>query len=179
MADSEWDISRQSAIISIIILQCICYAIVTPIVIYYTHKIWKLNIAGEPYIRKRHPKIVVISVILWITYPVIVNPISQYVYFNNPNDTKYLFFGPALSQLWVAFTSVRLWLLYYDYSYELQQLNQRWQSAIIGSSNNYTWTIKYQWLGNSKYVIIIALSYWFICATITALSPGYVASIKF
>ncbi|ETO25360.1 hypothetical protein RFI_11777, partial [Reticulomyxa filosa] len=43
---------------------------------------------------------------------------------------------------------IRIWLLYYDFTYDIHQLDFRWQKHI--SVNYVPWTMKYTFLGNLK-----------------------------
>ena len=73
------DISLEAAVTAIIILEAIYYLLFTPVVVYYTRRLWKLHIEQEPFIRKRHAKIVVMTVICLMLWPLFVRPCTDYI----------------------------------------------------------------------------------------------------
>ena len=106
------DISKRTAVISIIVLWAIYLFIFTPFTVYYTVKLWKLNKDKVPFIVKRRPMVVIITVALFSIYPLFVRPIADIILLSDPYD-KASRISINFMLLPIAFLCVRLWLLYF------------------------------------------------------------------
>ena len=152
--------SSPIVIVTYFILIFIMLFLVTPVVIYWGHQIWKLR--NEPFFNKRHPKLTIISLIWWSLWPSIANPIDQLQYifpnvpypFSSPNF--FMPFGAAI----FAINFVRLWFYYYDYNRALQLVSKEWKSKLISSSsqmNNNNQDLSYWALDNEWMAVNLIL----------------------
>ena len=139
---------------------CVNWFILTPISLYGAYRFWKLANQNIPWFTKRHPKFVVIKVILINIYPAIVRPsidIPRHVFgLLTPSHPIFVFLS-NLTHLSSLLWAIRLWLLYYDYNHSLLTLSFKWKQVILKQNTITPWTIRYKYLGNIYVISAIAL----------------------
>ena len=139
--------------------------VVTPISLYYAWKLWQFHKQNIPFFSKRHPKLVILSVIGFNMYTSIIRPVMEYTgcRFGNCEMRRnfyHLLLGGS-AQICLALVFSRIWILYYDHQHKLDALNFKWMSHIIQDQTLAIvsdWTIRYKWTGNMKFVISITVS---------------------
>eukprot|EP01084_Bolivina_argentea_P292317 502507_1 len=170
----DWDLTQETTKIILFSLTSICVFICTPLSMYFANQLWQLNKAKVPYITKRHPKIVICHVIAFNIYSTIIRPVSDLQDIYEPTEGVN-YYIPQLAQFLLIFVCVRLWLLYYDYQYELQTLDEKWQVEITKQQYGNKWTKKYRWMGKPKIITLIAFTFAScVVAVIVILGPKYI-----
>ena len=148
--------------IILLTLTSIYILILTPINLYYAYKIYKYCQQNIPFFTKRHPKLIIYSCILFNIYPCIIKPFSDfsrdYGFEWFDNDHPFPRTLTNLVQWYILLEYMRLWLLYYDYTYGLQTAELQWSRKILKEQTPTPWTHKYKFLGNVKILTLIASS---------------------
>ena len=147
-------LSADQAKLAVIILTAIYVSIFTPISLFCAYQLWLLKDKNVPFVTKRHPKVVILTIILFIIYPMFVRPTANLVEIYYSHNVIVLAMGNLTVYL-PGIHCTRFWLLYYDYSYGVHSLSIKWKSKV--SDQTIPWTHKYKWLGNSKIVTAIPL----------------------
>ena len=158
MVNAQIEIDTETAKMIIIILTIIYSIVLTPVSLYYANKLWSLNKRNIPFITKRHPRIVILSVLLFNIYTVIIRPFMDFTSLYSIDLGLFSAFLSSLSQIGMLIISMRIWLLYFDYNHELQTLSLKWKSQLRKQDDDdkMSWTSRYHWLGNVKFLSIIA-----------------------
>ena len=151
------DISTDDLKTATIILTLIWATVFTPISLYYARSLWILKQQNVIYVNKRHPKVVILSIILLNIYPTIIRPVQELciIYYGDTFTIWAIALANSM-QYCVGILCVRLWLLFYDYTYELHSLSLKWKSH-LSDSLHIPWTIRHRWLGNAKIIVAIPL----------------------
>ena len=158
--------SLESSGIVLIAMSCVWTFIVTPLSLYYAWKFWQYHKQGVPFFCKRHPQLVIISVIGFNIFPALLRPIIEYTGCNFSSSRNcdswpwyYIPLGNTV-QICIVFVVSRLWMLFYDYQHKLNTLNRKWKSEIIHQlqAMQNDWTIRYKWAGNFRIVLSINIS---------------------
>ena len=151
--------------ILLITISCIWTFIVTPISLYYTRQFWQFHKQNIPFFCKRHPKLVIVSVIGFTVYPAIIRPILEYTGCRYTDCDKgwdwYHIPLANIAQICIALVVARLWILYYDYKHKLNTLKSQFKNQIVMDQLQDLldyWTIRYRWAGNVQIITIITLS---------------------
>eukprot|EP01084_Bolivina_argentea_P266445 451933_1 len=146
-------------VIVICTLTSIYTFILTPLSLYYLHLLWKLSSEHIPFFTKRHPKLILVSAILFNIYPTILRPIADLTraYSIFPIDHPLPRSMVNIMQWYLILDYMRLWLLYYDYNYSLHSLKLKWKEHILKTEMNIPWTHKYKFMGNLKTLSIISI----------------------
>ena len=158
--------SIHTATILLIIASCIWTFIATPLSCYYTWRFWQFHKQSIPFFSKRHPKLVILSVIGFALYPAIIRPIIEYTrcrytIIDNCNTHWYNIPLAFIPQICIALVVARLWLLYYDYKHKLNTLKSQFKNLIVSDQMQdilEDWTITYKWSGNVRIITSITLS---------------------
>ena len=147
-------ISADNLQIALITLTIVWITIFTPISLYYARQLWILKQQNIIHITKRHPKVVLLSIILFNTWPTIIRPLTNFLQLYYPGVWATMLANTI--SYFVGLLCVRFWLLFYDYTYELHSLSLKWK-AKISDDLHIPWTIRYKWLGNAKIIVAIPL----------------------
>ncbi|ETO19820.1 hypothetical protein RFI_17406 [Reticulomyxa filosa] len=130
---------------------CVNYNIVTDLLDWY-YKKKKIHPYNETYleqtIKKKKKKVIRTLSAMMVMYPWLKKEGKVERYIVNVCSG-----GGTIVMEWVL---IRIWLLYYDFTRDIHQLDIRWQRHII-SVNYVPWTMKYEFLGNFN--ILFALSF--------------------
>ena len=146
-------------------LYCFNWLVLTPISLYGAYKFWALTKQDIPFFTKRHPKFVIMYIILLNLYPTIIRPsidIPRYVFNAIPHNHPIVSFVANLSHISGVLWLVRLWLLYYDYTHSQQTLSLKWKQVILKEKISTPWPMRNKWAGNSKIITVIAMSLFLI-----------------
>ena len=165
------DISTSTLQTILIILTCIYIFILTPISLYHARKLWTLRNQNIVYITKRHPKVVITTIIFLNIWPTIIRPITNFGNLYYPGIWTIMVSNTV--QYIMGFICVRMWLLYYDYTYELHALSRKWKAQLADNDPDklhIPWSIRHKWLGSSKIITAIPL----IMGSIFIAIVGYV-----
>eukprot|EP01084_Bolivina_argentea_P288033 494302_1 len=148
------------------IMAVIYLTTLTSVSIYYIHKLKTLSLQNIPWISKRHPKLIVFSAIVFNLYPTIFRPIGDYFYAANGSDSPIANLFGNIIQWYLLLEYMRLWLLYYDYKFQVNSLSLKWKQHILKEQITIPWTHKYRWLGNVKILCIIYICFCLFIITI-------------
>ena len=162
----------KAGLIIIGILQFIYY-ILTIFLAIHTYHFYHYSRKNIAFFSNRHPKFVVVTIILYQTYPLIVRPTADFLTILNTggiiniphHGDVTMRISLNIIQFLTYLAIVRMWLLFYDYNHALQKLSNTWKSVLTDKEENDEWTIKFSWLGDVKYLLII---WGVLCTTIVA-----------
>eukprot|EP01084_Bolivina_argentea_P029355 54479_1 len=159
MHADELEINKNVARFTIIILTCIYVLILTPLSLYYAHKLWTLNTHNISFVTKRHPRIVIFSVLLFNVYAIIIRPICDISYLSGLDLGLFGAFLSNLGQIGIIMIiiALRVWLLFYDHKHQTRTLAIKWQTQVTGQENKIPWTTKYKYLGNVRILLYICV----------------------
>ena len=171
---SSFDVNTEQATFILFTFVGIYWFIVSPIQLYFVHQFWNLKQENITFFTKRHPYLVVFTVLMFNLYPLIFRPIAAFLWINGLINAWHplVLLLENMLQTYAMLVIIRLWLLYYDFNHELQSLSLKWKSQIAKdqSSINLPWTIKYKWMGNVRILCIIAFVFACIILLIAVLS---------
>lgn len=150
------DITAETATLMIAGLTIGYSLILLPLTCYYTRKLYKLNHQNIPFFTKRHPNIVIATIICINIYCIIVGPA---IFFASDHPEAYIVVlsFSNIFQIVIVLVCIRLWLLYYDYSYSVYSLSLKWKTQMEQEIST-PWIIRYKWLGDPKIVIIFGIA---------------------
>eukprot|EP01084_Bolivina_argentea_P067531 122967_1 len=164
--DTLIGLEESIGIIVLIGLQSFYTLILTPLSIYYAYKFYKLSLENISFFIKRYPKIVIFTIIIYNFYPLIILPISCFLWILNFGNSNIQLISLILTntiQLLSYASLTRLWKLYFDYNHCLQSLSIEWKKQITKTQNQNPWTVKYKYLGSIK---ILFIAYGILCIII-------------
>lgn len=150
------DITVEGLQAAIIILTGVWMIIFTPISLCYARQLWRLKEQHIIYVTKRHPKVVILSIILFNIWPTIIRPLQEFgeIYYRG---IWTVILGYSM-HYFIGILCVRFWLLFYDYTYEIHSISIKWKSHLaVDDELQLPWTHRYKWLGNAKIIVAISL----------------------
>eukprot|EP01083_Nonionella_stella_P175253 609835_1 len=163
--------------ITIGIITCFYAFVCTPLCVYFSYHLWKLNSANVLFFTKRHTKVVLLNVLTMNIYVLIIRTITDFIKLNERHGgyqvIRHIFVQSL--QFPIVLICVRLWLLYYDYSSSVHTMDKTWKIQITHDQSHSPWTSNHRWLGNPKIVITIAAIYATIIVAIIVSLPKYVS----
>eukprot|EP01083_Nonionella_stella_P083206 229949_1 len=155
---------------SIQIVYCIFlgiwWFIISPFAFYYCYKIWQLRNAS--FFIKRHPRLTIAVVVSGIYWVGLGRPIGDLavIFPSIHKRVPIRISNSPLSQLCIALQFVRIWFLYFNYSYGLHTLSKQWQSSHSTTNQHWTLNHKWQYFGDKSPVLYYALVFYVVTVDI-------------
>ena len=81
-----------------------------------------------------------------------------------------------MDSLGYVLISIRLWLLYYDYTNANDSLSIKWQQLILKQHINIPWSIRYKWLGSVPNLSIFAICISFMFIFIVVMTKFFIGN---
>eukprot|EP01083_Nonionella_stella_P002650 7583_1 len=163
MKHSTFEINESTTRATLIALTTFYAMVLTPFTLYYARTLWLLNTRDTPFIHKRRPHVVLLSVLLLNLYTIGVRPTADFLILSGV-QCSYLYYSPFI----LPVITLRAWLSFFDYHRSLQTLSTKWATQINDEchTTHVPWTTRYKWMGKVKTLFIPTLIVYIILQTL-------------